>query len=197
MIAVQSQAESTTTRRFGGTGLGLSIAKGLINLMNGDIWLESKEGVGTKVFFTIPNKKTFPSVKEEINHSNQDEPFWEGKTFLVVEDDESNAELLKEIILGTHANVINMYNGKDALREFKENPNIDMVLLDIRLPDDNGLMMVPIMKGLRSQVPIIAQTAYASNNDCKRCIDAGCDGYISKPILYEELIGIISKFFPS
>jgi len=181
------------TRQFGGTGLGLSIAKGLVNLMGGEIWMESKEGIGTKFFFSIPYNLVKLANEEQFREENSNDPNWKGKTILIVEDDKSNAELLNAMLSNSHAKLINANNGRTAITEFKENPNIDLVLLDIRLPDEHGLNLVPIMKGLQPQIPIIAQTAFASNDDNRKCLDAGCDGYISKPINYDELIHLLSK----
>lgn len=183
------------TRRFGGTGLGLAIAKGIVELMCGQIWMESKENAGSKFYFSIPYTLSKLMGNESLPAETDEGPNWKGKTFLIIEDDKANAELLKEIIWSSNATLINAYSGKEAILEFKKNPNIDLVLLDIRLPDEHGLNLVPIMKALRPHVPIIAQTAFASTLDRKKCIDGGCDGYISKPIIYEDFIDIVSSFF--
>ena len=182
------------TRRFGGTGLGLAIAKGLVTLMGGEIWLESRENVGSKFFFTLPFQSTEVHEKELIENDMLNIPHWKGKTILIVEDDKTNAELLKEMILPTKAKTIIAYKASDAITEFKKNHDIDIILLDIRLPDINGIEIVPIIKELRPYVPVIAQTAYASASDYQKCMDVGCDGYISKPINYEEIIEIIDRF---
>ena len=116
-----------------------------------------------------------------------------GKVILIVEDDETSSELLKEIFEETGAEIINAYNGLEALSEFQKRPKIDLILLDIRLPDLNGLDLARQMKELRPEIPIIAQTAYASESDHNDCLLAGCDGYVPKPIQQSKLFEAIAQ----
>jgi two-component system, cell cycle response regulator DivK len=97
---------------------------------------------------------------------------------------------MNEIISPTSANIMNAYNGKEAMQLFQEN-KINLVLLDIRLPDTDGLTIARKMKILKPDIPIIAQTAYATDIDTKACMDAGCNAYVSKPINTEKLFGLI------
>jgi PAS domain S-box-containing protein len=181
-------------RRFGGSGLGLSIVKGLTELMGGKIWFNSKENEGTSFYLSFPIKTNDIVVPTESIHEITEVPEWNNKTVLVVEDDEANAELLSEILSATNINIINAKNAREAIDSFKEHQRINLVLLDVRLPDESGLQLLKTMKMMRPNVPVIAQTAYASDDDQKECIDAGCSGYLSKPIKYIKLINKISEF---
>jgi CheY-like chemotaxis protein len=185
--------DSFISRRFGGTGLGLSIAKGLSDLIGGKIWHTSEVDVGTTFYFQVPIKQIELAKIDHIEPIIPHEISWNHKTFLIVEDDEGSAEFLSEILSITKAVIINAYTGKEAMKIFKSNPKIDLVLLDIRLPDESGLKIAQSMKKFRPNVPIVAQTAYASNNDRIECLKAGCDDFITKPIQYNKLIQLISQ----
>jgi signal transduction histidine kinase len=189
------QAEDfVTSKKFGGSGLGLSIVKGLVEMMGGKIWFETVENEGTKFFFTLPLKTDLAPIYETKPVEDFYSPDWSKKTILIVEDDQTNSELINEIISSTLANKINAYTAKEAIELFEQHHNIDLVLLDIRLPDDNGFNVVKVMKKIRPHTPVVAQTAYASEEDRKECLNAGCNGYISKPIQYNNFIRTVDHF---
>lgn len=181
------------TRQYGGVGLGLSIVQGMVKLMKGKIWVDSKPNEGTTFFFTAPYISTIVSIETspEVTEKNSN---WNGKTLLIVEDDEANSAYLNEILSGLGLDIVNAYNGEEALQIFNDRADIDLVLMDIRLPDTNGLTLTRIFKKDKSETPIIAQTAYAAPEDIQECIAAGCDEYISKPINKKKLIMLISRF---
>ena len=114
-----------------------------------------------------------------------------GKNILIVEDEEANANLLKEILTTKNINYIHVSDGKSAVKECKENSNIDLVLMDIKLPIMDGYTATKKIKELKPKLPIIAQTAYALKLDKTKAINAGCDDYISKPIKEEKLVELI------
>ncbi|MCD4834144.1 MAG: PAS domain S-box protein [Bacteroidales bacterium] len=188
------QADSSSTRQFGGTGLGLAISKGLINLLGGDIWVESVENEGSQFYFTIPLKITVN--KETVDLVQHDEKLldWSDKTILIVEDDKYSFVLLESVFSETEINIIYANCGEDALEAFKNTPNIDLILMDIQLPDKDGLLVTKEIRKVNKKIPIIAQTAYAMLEDKNNCIKAGCNDYISKPIIMDKLLEKVKSY---
>jgi signal transduction histidine kinase/DNA-binding response OmpR family regulator len=185
--------EAQTSRQYGGTGLGLSIVKGILEVLHCNLWLDSDLGQGSTFYFSYPynslHKQEAPRISTISSTHN-----WSHKTMLVVEDDETNAMYLNEIFRKTGVQILNAYTGAEALDIYEKNPRINLVLMDIRLPDTNGLHLTRLFKNRNPYLIIIAQTAYASNVDIQDCLDAGCNDYISKPILSERLFELIDKY---
>ena len=188
------QAEDLiNARKYGGTGLGLSISKGLVELLNGNIWVESQENNGSIFYFTIPGMDT-SNYTENTMTTTEIRYNWENKTILLVEDVPSNQIVIEEFLAPTKAKLFIASNGKEAQEIFDNTPNLDLILMDIRLPDTNGFILTENFKKLRPNVPIVAQTAYATEKDREKCFAAGCEGYISKPIDEYKLLHLIAKF---
>lgn len=131
---------------------------------------------------TDPNKKT-PSYN------------WENQTILIVEDDLSSYRLLEALFRRTKVNIIHAQAGEEAVEKCKNNPGIDLVLMDIQLPKMDGYEATKKIKSYRRNLPVIAQTAHAMEEDKVACHKAGCDDYMSKPINKNQLLEMISKFF--
>lgn len=191
------QAEETDTRRFGGSGLGLTICKNLVQFMNGEIWVESMPNKGSEFYFTIPvgvnpqKKKTTSADKEETIDKNFN---FKGKEILVAEDNFSNYLLVKTYLKKTHAELLHAKNGEEAINFVKSYPAIKIVLMDIQLPGISGYEATSEIKKIHPDIKIIAVTAYASEEDKKEALNAGCDAHISKPIVKNNLLSTIKKF---
>ena len=187
------QLNTNDTNANGGTGLGLSIVKGLVELLGGEINLMSAIGEGSNFSFSIPyqivDSKVDMFVKSQILPVTQ----WQAYTLLIVEDDVYNTKYLVEILAGTGITILTAINAEKSIEIVNSGQLIDIILMDIRMPKMNGYEATMIIKKENPRVKIIAQTAFATNNDYQNAIEAGCDGYISKPINKDLLIRIISE----
>jgi signal transduction histidine kinase/ActR/RegA family two-component response regulator len=177
------QVEEGTTRKYGGTGIGLFISKHIVNLLGGKIWVESMLGEGTSFFFTIPYESMQQKDEHKsIFHTSKPKYNWKGKVIVIAEDVETNYLLLKSMLLDTNAQVIWAHDGEEVIEVCDITPKVDIVLMDIQMPKINGYEATEIIKKNNKDITIIAQTAYAMPNDNIKCLEAGCDDYISKPI---------------
>ena len=187
-----AQLHQSVNRNIGGTGLGLSIAKALTGLLGGKMWLHSEPGKGSAFYFSIPYNK---SQNVHINIANQADtqnfPF-SSKTILIVEDDFYNAEYLREILSELGLKIFTSENGRDAVKIAATN-QIDLILMDIRLPDMNGYETSFLILQSKPKIKIIAQTAYAAQDEKQKALNSGCIDYISKPTKREQLLNMIRK----
>jgi signal transduction histidine kinase len=187
--------EETTMHKRGGSGLGLTISKYVVQRLGGKIWLESSQGEGAAFFFTIPWVFSEMDEGQDITKETNTSYDWKDKVILVVEDDEINAQFLDAVLSQTNAKVIHAANGTQAVDLCRTINKIDLVMMDIRIPELNGYEASSLIKSFRPALPIIAQTAYGLSNDRKKCLDAGCDDYISKPIDIEVLLKKVNQRF--
>lgn len=187
------QADESFTREYGGTGIGLTIAKKLVTHLGGDIWVQSTPNQGTNIYFTLPIEKNEAKFDTSGNIHNIFN--WKNKVVLVAEDIDINYKLIEEILAPTHAKIIWAKDGKEAVELCLNNDNIDLVLMDIKMPKMDGFQASEEIKKHKNHLKIIGQTAYAHDNDRQKCIKAGFDNYISKPIKIDNLLEIINSVF--
>jgi CheY-like chemotaxis protein len=192
-----SQAESSTTRRYGGTGLGLTICKELIELMGGQIRLRSEPGVGTSITFTVPARLV---ARAEINHDTIDQAFIAAETrseakgtVLVVEDHPGNQFIISEQLkeLGVNAQIVG--NGNAALTAIKQQ-SFNLILMDCHMPGMSGYETSRLVREGEtngSHIPIIAISAATDSAHLTKCMNSGMDGVLKKPLRLDELRGML------
>jgi len=192
------QVDNSHQRSYQGSGLGLSITKAYVEMLGGNIWLQSEMNKGTNFYFTIPSQISAQenNIAEGKTNSkpNEKEMVPSDKlVILVVEDDEASYLYLYEVLKNISTKIIQAGTGIEALEVFEKNRDIDFVLMDIQLPEMDGLEVTRRIREKDKQVKIIAQTAYAMKGDSTKALNAGCDDYIAKPIKQEALLEMLRK----
>jgi CheY-like chemotaxis protein/anti-sigma regulatory factor (Ser/Thr protein kinase) len=188
------QEDESFTRQYGGTGLGLAISKGIVALMGGEIGVKSEKNKGSLFYFTIPYKQA-GLMDKEVKITDSDEEYdWSNKTILIIEDDLMGFEFLKEIMEPTKVKILIAENGLKGIDMIKSNPDIDLVLMDLRIPKMDGYTATTEIKKICPELPVIAQTANALPEDRIRAEEAGCDDFVTKPINRKEFLLTVSKY---
>jgi PAS domain S-box-containing protein len=189
------QVDSTVTRQFGGTGLGLSISKAYVELLGGRIWLDSEPGIGSVFHFTVPYE---PAVKLVQSGSQEaDNRFVESlskKVILIAEDETNNFLLVREYLSESVFTIIRVENGLDAVNICKNRKDIDIILMDIKMPVMDGIEATRQIKIMKPEIPVIAVTAYAYDTDKKRLLENGFDEYLPKPLKRDSFLKMINQF---
>jgi signal transduction histidine kinase/CheY-like chemotaxis protein len=188
------QADGSITRRFGGSGLGLSISNRLVEMMNGGMWLQSREGVGSTFSFVIAVPLGGPPAAPRADAPPPSQPLQESLSILVAEDNSINQRLIRHLLEARGHRVTIAEDGAAALEAWRAG-RFDLILMDVQMPQMDGIEATRHIRSRErssgSHVPIIALTANAMKGDRDKCLDAGMDGYLSKPIRTEDLDRIL------
>ena len=175
-----------------GTGLGLSIIKEIIELMAGEIWVESAKGQGAEFYFNLPylkglnaNINLAKGVKKDVKKENP--------TILIAEDEHINFLYLEALFEDLPFNIIHAKNGLEAVEMATKHPNISMIFMDLRMPKKNGAQAVKDIRKTKTKIPIIALTAYAMEDDNKKLLNEGFDALLTKPFSKDEITTLIKK----
>ena len=180
-----------------GSGLGLSITKAYVEMLGGKIWLESEEGIGSTFYFTLPyvaEMQENGTIKNGISAIETGNMFNKLK-ILIAEDDVTSGLLISIHVRKFGNEIITVQTGTEAVEACRNNTDIDLILMDIQLPEMNGYEATRQIRQFNTEVIIIALTAFALTGDREKAMEAGCNDYISKPVKKDDLQELIQKHF--
>jgi CheY-like chemotaxis protein len=190
------QADISDKMARQGAGLGLSISKAYVEMLGGKIWVESEEGIGSTFYFTLPyHTESEKKVVEKVILEQEEKNNIKKLKILIAEDDEISGMLITIDVEKFSKEILKAENGFEAIEVCRNNPDIDLILMDIQLPVLNGHEAIRQIRQFNKDVVIIAQTAFGLFGDREKAIEAGCNDYISKPIKKDDLLALIQKYF--
>lgn len=191
---VQADIDDRAARQ--GSGLGLAISRSYIKMLGGKIWVDSKEGIGSTFFFTLPynNEPLTETAVQQYAPSGKD---YNGRKIkiLIAEDDEISEMLLQTQIGPNNNEILKARTGTEAIEICRKHANIDLILMDVRMPGIDGYEATRLIRKFNKSVIIIAQTAYGLMGDREKAIEAGCNDYIAKPVNKDGLHRLMQKYF--
>jgi signal transduction histidine kinase/CheY-like chemotaxis protein len=186
------QADIEDKMAYQGAGLGLTITKSYIEMLGGKIWVESEEGIGSAFYFTLPyNTEPAKETIEQQPDSSDSNYDFRNLKILIAEDDEVSEMLIDFHIKMYGKEILKAGTGVEAVEICRNNPDIDLIMMDIRMPDLDGYEATKQIRQFNKDVVIIAQTAFGLLGDREKAIEAGCNDYISKPIKKSELLRLL------
>ena len=196
-----SQTDDSITRKYGGTGIGLSISKNLVHLMQGDIWINSKEGEGSEFSFTIelPKSSEISTIKKEystnITDLKNNIKKLKGSNILLVEDNDINRDIIHALLDGSNIKIDDAYNGDMAYNLYLQNRNkYDLILMDIQMPIKSGIEATKLIRQTNTEIPIIALSANAMKNDITKTKECGMNEHLNKPVEVDKLYTTLLKY---
>ena len=190
------QVDNTLTRGYEGAGLGLSITQAFVIMLGGTIRVESIDGTGTTFSFTLPyNPVNAPKSSSPDLQEARAPGILPHLCILIAEDDEVSTVLLKRNLTGENFTILCAVNGWEAVELVQHHPEINLVLMDIKMPVMNGFEATRLIKQQRPDLPVIAQSAFTSKEDKEKAKKAGCDSFITKPIKKNELLQMMLDLF--
>jgi len=194
------QADIADLQARQGAGLGLSITKAYVEMLGGKIWVASEEGIGSTFYFTLPYniEPERKAIQKDLPDNNSVNVFTSEVPrlkVLIAEDDEASKKLLGIEIRKVSKEILKVRTGLEAVVAFRDNQDIDLILMDIQMPEMDGYEATRQIRQINKDVIIIAQTAFGLSGDREKSIEAGCNDYIAKPIKNAELLKLIQKYF--
>jgi CheY-like chemotaxis protein len=182
------QAETSDTRGHEGSGLGLTIARHLTELLGGELNLQTSTKSGTTISILLPL-----NYGSKLDHLKTDVAPDKAPKLLIVEDHPESRQFLSAVLSKLNYTLIMALDGEDALKKIQANQDIDLVIMDIKLPKMDGLEATKKIKAIRAELPVIAVTANALSDDREKALRAGCNAYLSKPVDKVQLINNIKQ----
>ena len=187
------QVDTSLTRAHEGSGLGLSISKAFVEMLGGKLNVQSVEGAGSAFTFTLPYTPLNIQNLSTSTQSSLSNPQPSARCILIVEDDPLSSILLNKNLKGENITILCAENGWEAVELVEHHPEINLVLMDIKMPVMNGFETTKLIKQQHPDLPVIAQSAFTSKEDKQKAQEAGCDAFITKPINKTELLNLITK----
>ncbi len=211
LFNIFQQAQAGTARQYGGSGLGLAISKRILELMGGEIWVESEKGKGSCFTFTVPlgipdvpasTADAGQAAEERLNGTEEQLGDFSGKVILLADDVDINLEIVMALLEPTYLTIDTARNGREAVDAFVAHPGrYGLILMDVQMPDVDGLQATQMIRALdlprAATIPIIAMTANVFKEDIEKCIDAGMNEHLGKPIVMQDVMKILSRYLHS